>query len=134
MVNIDTVIQYLYPTARRGIDYLVEERSGVQVIAFWSSAVLGPQPSQATLAANELLAAKAQREKYLRDSANAWYTSSIREFEGMIVNSKNDTGAVMTSEETQIRDAVQANYQTLRTKITTVRNATTVAQVEAVVW
>jgi hypothetical protein len=85
--------------------------------------------------ASEVLAhAKTMKEAELRDAANSWYVQNVRSFEGAVVVFKAATGATLTAEEVAIRDAMTNNYNTLRTKIGTVRAATALNQVESVVW
>lgn len=84
--------------------------------------------------AETLTKAKADKETELRNAADIWYRSNIRAFEGAVVVYKASTGAVLTAAETTIRNQMNANYQTLQTKVGTVRSATTLADVQAVVW
>lgn len=91
-------------------------------------------PLRLRTAAEKLALAKKRKEDELRDAANGWYTTNVRAFEGASVMYKIDRGQALTVEEQAIRDSMTANYTTLRSKITQVRNATTEAQVVAVTW
>lgn len=97
----------------------------------WDATTQSVRPRTNT---EDLAKAKADKETELRNAADAWYRSNIRAFEGAVVVYKASTGAALTAAETTIRNQMNANYLTLQTKVGTVRSATTLADVQAVVW
>lgn len=49
MVTLAQILAYLYQSARPIIDYSVADTGSGQFISYWNAAVLGQQPSQATI-------------------------------------------------------------------------------------
>jgi hypothetical protein len=88
------------------------------------------------VAATSLPQVRLRKEAELRDAADSWYQGSVRSFESAIVTAKYGRGGLtaLGTEERAIFDEMNANYTKLKNLIGQVRAATTVAEVEAVVW
>lgn len=82
--------------------------------------------------AETLAKAKADKELAIKQELNNWYMQDVRSVEGDITVYKKAVGAALTAEETSIFNATNSNYNKRNTAVTSVRNATTVAQVNAV--
>lgn len=95
----------------------------------WNAATQTLRPRTA---AETLAKAKADKELAIKQELNNWYMQDVRSVEGDITVYKKSVGAVLTADETSIFNAVNSNYTKRNTAVTSVRNATTVAQVNAV--
>lgn len=95
----------------------------------WNAATqtLRPRTTAETLAK-----AKADKELAIKQELNNWYMQDVRSVEGDITVYKKAVGAALTTEETSIFNTTNSNYNKRNTAITSVRNATTLAQVNAV--
>lgn len=101
-----------------------------------------PQPDYVWDAASQTLRprttsealAKAKSDKVIqiREDLNRWYLQDVRSVEGDVTVYKKAVGAVLTTDENNIFNTVNSNYTKRTTAVTSVRNATTVAQVNAV--
>lgn len=87
---------------------------------------------RAPTAADALRLAKRRKEAELRDNSETQISSSTRSFEREVVIYKAATGAPLNAEEQAIRDAMTAQYNSMRGKLAQVKAATTVAGVEAI--
>jgi hypothetical protein len=139
MVTLGRVLTYLYPDAEPGSDYEVRlakpEDALEEYIAVWN--LPEPEPTAAEIvAATSLPQVRLRKEAELRDAADSWYQGSVRSFESAIVTAKYGRGGLtaLGTEERAIFDEMNANYTKLKNLIGQVRAATTVAEVEAVVW
>jgi hypothetical protein len=85
-------------------------------------------------AAEIFLEAKASKEAELRDAADSWYRMNVRAFEGAVVAAKWAKGQALLAEEQVVFNDMNASYTRLKSLISQVRAATTVAEVEAISW
>lgn len=135
-MDLATVITYMYPTAVPLEDFRVQDRGdgAGAFIAYWSTAKLGPQPLPTTLTSNWIAALKVRKERELQLAANQEFVDSEYVFQGIIVGCLWAKGTALNATEQAIFDSMNARYTKLKNKIAAVRNATTEAQIEAVVW
>ena len=103
-------------------------------IRVWNEDALGPQPTDQEWEAWELPAVKEAKEQELRDGATLEYEATIRSFEGTVISSKFAKGTQLSPWEQEVMTAMQQNYARLRTLVQQSKNATTVEEVEAIVW
>lgn len=68
MVSLAQIVIHLYPTARPQIDFEVSDDGTGQQITKWNAALLGPQPTQATLLAAQTAAQTARDADDLDDA------------------------------------------------------------------
>ncbi len=87
-------------------------------------------------AVEALQKARVDREKLVRDAANAHYEATTRSFEGAIVAAKYGRGGLtaLNAEERIVFDTMNADYVRLKGLIVDIRQATTIEAVRAVVW
>lgn len=95
----------------------------------WDSTAQALRPRTA---AEVLAKAKADKELQIKQELNNWYLMDVRSVEGDVTVYKKAVGAVLTADETNIFNTVNSNYAKRNTAITSVRNAATVAQVNAI--
>lgn len=82
MVGIASVILFLHPAAVPLVDFVVSSDTTAEHLTFWNTAGLGPQPSEATLAATQAspayqtyISQAAVDQRARDDAASAFATS-----------------------------------------------------------
>lgn len=141
-MDIGQILTWKYPDADSTVDFIVRDDGNGSFIAFWDTVKLGPQPTPAQLQSWELDAAKYFKRREIRRGHESDYREKFA-LDGQFMESERDF--LFREEARQGRenlstgkratlDALDALRADRDTKLQTVRDATTVTQVEAVSW
>jgi hypothetical protein len=112
------------------VEVVVEEAPDGKV---WDSATAS---LRLRTGAESLEEAKAAKEAALRDQADSWYQANVRSFEGAVVTAKYGRGglAALSAEERSVFDAMNQNYERLRTLVGQARAASSEEELEGISW